>query len=81
MTVQAIAGVTGAISFSGVGVGEGSGGGGPYWGAQLAVATNTKSEIMAEALAGRIGLRECVADRYKSWRSDYPVGKPGHAGS
>ena len=47
MTVQAIAGVTGAISFSGVGVGEGRGGGGPYWGAQLAVATSTNSEIMA----------------------------------
>jgi len=44
--VQAIAGVTGAISFSGVGVGEGRGGGGPYWGAQLAVATSTNSEIM-----------------------------------
>ena len=53
--MQATAGVTGAISFSGDGLGVGtggglvggSGGGGPYWGAQAALATNTKSEIMA----------------------------------
>ena len=73
--MQVTAGVTGAISFSGAAVGRG----GPYWGAELAAATSTNSEIMAGF--DWIGLRECVADGYKSWRSDYPVGKPGHAGS
>ena len=76
--MQVTAGVTGAINFSGAAVGRG----GPYWGAELAAATSTNSEIMAGSDWRRIGLRERVADGFKPKRSDYPCGgKPGHAGS
>ena len=72
MTVQVTAGVTGAINFSGAAVG----GGGPYWGAELAAATSTNSEIMAGF--DWIGLRERVADGFKErlplWRETRTCG-------
>ena len=70
--MQVTAGVTGAINFSGAAVG----GGGPYWGAELAAATSTNSEIMAGF--DWIGLRERVADGFKErlplWRETRTCG-------